>query len=431
MSMGPTAQGYSDWVFSWSVTKGCATVNLNTGSWWAFCTSSCSSSTPAGGTFATTNQNCWGSNGVTEKGVHDILGNETFVDIAQTGDWTEGGCSGLGSGSGPAMWTIGTGTNQWCNNLAVGQVAGVTPDQCGSHEHVGIAEMITPGSGNVSGSGPNQRTMSSVNTFTQFLTPTVSWHDSHQVQPHLDSPYSTYDDLMAVAGATDGAQTTQTSGCTGSGAFVSAVYCPTFPQNELFLWFPTAGNPQYGKILTVAHTGECGANTAGWAQCADGLYDSFGSSNAIGVVSPKGDMFAWVTTDWHQQGLDDNANPRADVAIVYLGAPMTFAATPAFLPVAGTYVGTQSVTISCSTGPVACYNTTGSPATNGTTGCTTGTLYSTAVTVSTSETLYAACGGTNYLDTPASSVYTINAVAPGIHLLTPGAQLTPGASIGP
>jgi hypothetical protein len=59
---------------------------------------------------------------------------------------------------------------------------------------------------------------------------------------------------------------------------------------------------------------------------------------------------------------------------------------------------------------VICYNTTGSPATNGTTGCTTGTLYSGAVSVSTSETLYAVSGGTGYTDSlVGSATYTISA----------------------
>jgi hypothetical protein len=88
----------------------------------------------------------------------------------------------------------------------------------------------------------------------------------------------------------------------------------------------------------------------------------------------------------------------------------TPAATPTFSPGAGTYSSTQTVTISTTAGSVICYNTTGSPATNGTTGCTTGTLYSGAVSVSTSETLYAVSGGTGYTDSPVgSATYTISA----------------------
>ena len=84
------------------------------------------------------------------------------------------------------------------------------------------------------------------------------------------------------------------------------------------------------------------------------------------------------------------------------------ASTPTFSPVAGTYSSTQSVTISASTGGVICYNTTGSPATNGTTGCTTGTHYTAPVSVSATETLYAVAGGTGYSDSSVgSAVYTI------------------------
>jgi len=93
------------------------------------------------------------------------------------------------------------------------------------------------------------------------------------------------------------------------------------------------------------------------------------------------------------------------------GAPA--ASTPTFSPVAGTYTSTQNVTISTSSsGAVICYNTTGSPATNSSTGCTTGTLYSGPVTVSSNETLYAVAGGAEYGDSPVGSAsYVIQNVA--------------------
>ncbi len=86
------------------------------------------------------------------------------------------------------------------------------------------------------------------------------------------------------------------------------------------------------------------------------------------------------------------------------------ASTPTFSPPGSTYTSVQSVTLSTSSaGAIICYNTTGAPATNGTTGCTTGTLYSGAITVSTSETIYAVAGGTGWLDSSiGTAVYTIN-----------------------
>lgn len=95
--------------------------------------------------------------------------------------------------------------------------------------------------------------------------------------------------------------------------------------------------------------------------------------------------------------------------VVGFGAPLPQAATPTFSPGSGTYSTPQSVTISASTGPVICYNTTGSPRTNGVSGCTIGTLYTGAVTVSASETLYAVSGGTGYSDSSVgSAAYVIN-----------------------
>ena len=79
--------------------------------------------------------------------------------------------------------------------------------------------------------------------------------------------------------------------------------------------------------------------------------------------------------------------------------PTLSAAAPAFSPAAGTYSRAQGVTLStASSGAVICYNTTGSPATNGSGGCANGKLYTGPVTVSSNETLYAVAGGTEYND---------------------------------
>ena len=106
------------------------------------------------------------------------------------------------------------------------------------------------------------------------------------------------------------------------------------------------------------------------------------------------------------------------------------ASTPTFSPVAGIYVGTQSVAISTSSGgAIICYTITGTtPATNGSTGCTTGTLYSTAVSVPVSETLKAVAGGTGFIDSSVgSAAYVINARSAGA--LQNGTILLNGAMI--
>jgi Chitobiase/beta-hexosaminidase C-terminal domain len=92
------------------------------------------------------------------------------------------------------------------------------------------------------------------------------------------------------------------------------------------------------------------------------------------------------------------------------------ASIPTFSPVAGTYVGSLTATISTtSSGAVICYNTTGSPATNGASGCATGTLYAGPITVSSSETLYAVAGGTGYSDSSVGSVsYVVSSSPPAV-----------------
>jgi Chitobiase/beta-hexosaminidase C-terminal domain len=87
---------------------------------------------------------------------------------------------------------------------------------------------------------------------------------------------------------------------------------------------------------------------------------------------------------------------------------------PTFNQPGGTFQGNQTVQLTAGQGGVICYNTAGSPATNGSTGCTTGTQYSTPITVSSNETIYAVAGGTGVTDSSVgSAAYTINPFANG------------------
>lgn len=95
------------------------------------------------------------------------------------------------------------------------------------------------------------------------------------------------------------------------------------------------------------------------------------------------------------------------------GAPTV--ATPTFSPVAGTYVGTQNVTISSTTGSATlCYTTNGSnPTANGAGTCTSGTTYSTPVSVASSLTLKAIGSKAGFQDSAVgSAAYVISAGAP-------------------
>jgi hypothetical protein len=95
-------------------------------------------------------------------------------------------------------------------------------------------------------------------------------------------------------------------------------------------------------------------------------------------------------------------------------ATYSFRATaPTATPGAGTYTGTQSVVLTTPVGGVICYTINGTtPVTDGSTNCTTGTKYTGAISVATTETILAVAGGTGFVDSTVSSfLYRINTLA--------------------
>ena len=91
------------------------------------------------------------------------------------------------------------------------------------------------------------------------------------------------------------------------------------------------------------------------------------------------------------------------VTVALLGTPPA-ASAPSFSPVAGTYTSTQTVTISSSVPSASYYYTT-----DGTTPTTSSNLYSTPVTVASSQTLKAITVATGYSQQRVgSAAYTIN-----------------------
>lgn len=87
------------------------------------------------------------------------------------------------------------------------------------------------------------------------------------------------------------------------------------------------------------------------------------------------------------------------------------AAQPICSPGSGIYTVTQTVSCSdSSAGAIMCFTIDGTtPVTNGASGCTTGTLYTSSISVASSETLNIIAGGSAWPDGPVASYsYTIN-----------------------
>jgi hypothetical protein len=95
--------------------------------------------------------------------------------------------------------------------------------------------------------------------------------------------------------------------------------------------------------------------------------------------------------------------PYSVTALDYTAGGASTALAPTFLPAAGTYTTSQSVTISDATSGTTIYYTT-----NGTTPTTSSNVYSGAITVSATETLEAIAVETGYVNSPAATAtYTI------------------------
>lgn len=90
--------------------------------------------------------------------------------------------------------------------------------------------------------------------------------------------------------------------------------------------------------------------------------------------------------------------------VTYPAVPTAQVATPTFSPVAGSYVGTQHVTVSCATAGVTMYYTT-----NGSTPTTSSTLYSGPISVASSETIKVLAVKSGFINSAiASAAYVIS-----------------------
>jgi hypothetical protein len=161
--------------------------------------------------------------------------------------------------------------------------------------------------------------------------------------------------------------------------------------------FEAAVSLSYGATYGLSNSGFSAATA--YANVRAALQTCIDGSGGAGTLS-----FAQGTPMW-------DIVPRTFVAIP--GNPQ--AAVPTFSPIAGSYSSSQSVIISTvSPSSIICYNTTGSPQTNGISGCQAGSsLYAGPVLVAISETLYAVAGGTGYTDSSVgSAVYTISTGQP-------------------
>lgn len=193
---------------------------------------------------------------------------------------------------------------------------------------------------------------------------------------------------------------------------------PSIPYVESFGWTDGAGNfalivfnNNVSSTEAITFTGTNAPTGSVTISRIGGTVNAVGDNNTLSNIGNNGTAPVVVApTPTTVGSLTADTLPAASMTIyTYSNSGTPTAAVPTFSPVAGTYTGSQSVTVSCSTGPVACYSLTVTPATNGATGCSTGTLVTGPILISSTSTLHAICGGTGFIDgSPATSAYTIN-----------------------
>jgi hypothetical protein len=286
-AIGPAGQASADWLFAWNASSGCTAVNFNSGSYWTFCASGCSPSTPAAGTLSS--GGCYGSNGASLQGIHDteLSGDGNYAVVTITGPWTQGACAGSGIADQWTIWQIGTSGDVWACSSNTTCTGGL---QFGAHESVGITHTLTPNQ-----FGYNDRLTSAASSFTNFTAvPTVA-------DQHLGWPHPLLDDSYPWVGASDAMLTTQGS-----------ITSPPYPQNLLFGYFPGVAYPLGAPPALFGHNFSCGAPGGTHAQCGGGPDAEFSGQYSICYPTAKGNWLICAMSMLNSLGNDNLGNPRTD-----------------------------------------------------------------------------------------------------------------------
>jgi peptidoglycan/xylan/chitin deacetylase (PgdA/CDA1 family) len=183
------------------------------------------------------------------------------------------------------------------------------------------------------------------------------------------------------------------SGLTNS-AVATATYTINTPTAATPTFSPVAGTYTGTQSVTISDT-TSGATIYYTTDSSTPTASSTLYAGAISVASSKTIKAIAIATGY--------TNSAVASAAYVINIPTV--ATPNFSPVAGTYTGTQSVTISCATSGATIYYTT-----NGGNPTTSSTKYTGAISVTSTKTVKAIAVLSGYANSAiASATYTINA----------------------
>ena len=216
---------------------------------------------------------------------------------------------------------------------------------------------------------------------------------------------------------------------TDGGSALTVYNAPTVITNSIFAGSPFGSCIDYSSGIDMVNStnniddgGGCfdagvnNQNNVNPASIFDtaGLADNNGPTETVALVATSpaidaGNDATCETTD--QTGASRPYGPHCDIGSVEAQVLLDNAApgAPVASPSAGTYSGTQSVTLSSTGSDSIRYSVSSTPA-----DCSSGTAYSGAISVSSSETIYVrACKSSNSTSSTASFAYTIAPVSSG------------------
>lgn len=198
-----------------------------------------------------------------------------------------------------------------------------------------------------------------------------------------------------AAGIVAFAMSSSGGGSGGSGG--TAVANPTFS--------PIAGT--YSSAQSVTISDSTGGATICWN--VGSVPTTNGAGTCTSGTTYSGPITASSTETIYAIGTMSGDTDSSTVSAAYTISASSVA-NPTFSPVAGIYTSAQTVTISDATsGVTICWNIGSAPTTNGSGTCTSGTTYSGAITVSSTETIYAIATESGHADSSTvSAAYTIN-----------------------
>lgn len=274
-----------------------------------------------------------------------------------------------------------------------------------------IVENLLPAPTSFSYNSPNVFT---INSAISPLSPTVTGDEiTYSVSPSLPAGLSLDTSTGIISGTpttvvSNGSYTITATNTGGSAIFSISITVNDIPPSNL-----SYSSPQvYTRGTAITSLSPTVTGVASNYSVSPELPTGLSIDETTGVISGTPTGIAAINP-YTVTVSNTGGSTTFNITITVNDIPLS---SPTVTPVIGTYNSTQSVTLSATGSDSIRYSTSGLPA-----DCTSGTLYSGAISVSSSQTIYVRACNVVGNSTTASFAYTIDTVPPSSTVATPSA----------